>query len=202
MYAESKVKWRLDIAQQEYGFKMQYHAPEDVDSFEKKLISEGKYLYDDVGKPYATTNLSPADSEFILNEQVLAQCDAAYWLTRYCMLKSEENVIMRFKFRVPQKIYFDILCDLEEREAAIEIMILKARQLGMSIFTELLISQRTIMSYGVNAVVGSADQTKTDEMSRMLYLCYDMLPIWIRPQHTSRVQSARGKMLFGHMASG
>ena len=39
-------------------------------------------------------------------------------------------------------------------------------------------------------------------MSKMLLLCYDMLPVWLRPQYTSRVESDRGKLLFGNLASG
>lgn len=138
----------------------------------------------------------------MLNEQVLCLCDASYFLTRYAFLKNEENVVQRYTFRVPQLIYFDIVCDMEEHDLSIEIMALKARQLGVSIFSELLIGHRSIFSYGVSSVLGSADQTKTQEMSKMLLLCYDKLPVWLRPQHTSRVESERGKLLFGHMASG
>jgi hypothetical protein len=36
----------------------------------------------------------------------------------------------------------------------------------------------------------------------MMFLCYDMLPVWLRPQHTSRVESDRGKILFGDTVSG
>jgi hypothetical protein len=110
--------------------------------------------------------------------------------------------VQRFRFRIPQRLLFGIICELEERNAAIEIMILKARQLGMTTLVQLLIALRIIFSYGVNAVTGSADQQKTGEMSRMLLFCYDMLPVWLRPESTSRVESERGKLLFGHLASG
>jgi hypothetical protein len=202
MYAESKVAARLAIAEREFGIHPEYHSVSDVEEFERNLIRDGKYILGEMGQPVGTTNLTEFDRAWMLNEQLLVLCDAAYFLTRYAYLRNEEGVIQRFKFRIPQRLYFDIICDLESRNAAIEIMALKARQLGVSIFTELLIAHRTIFSYGVASVIGSADQTKTSEMSRMLLLCYDMLPIWIRPQHTSRVESDRGKMLFGHMASG
>lgn len=204
MYSKHKVAERLEIARKEYGidFSQYTYASEDIDSFNAKLKREGKFLYDETGAPAAVDRLSAADNEFILHNQVNVLCDAMYYLTRFAYLKNEENIIERFKIRVPQRIYFEIICELEERNGPIEIMILKARQLGMSIFTELLISHRIIFSYGVNAVIASADQTKTNEMSHMLLLAYDMLPVWLRPQYTSRVQSDRGKLIFGHLASG
>ena len=160
------------------------------------------YTYGDTGAPDGVQNLSQFEHDWMLNEQALCLCDASYFLTRYAFLKNEENVVQRFTFRVPQLIYFDILCDMEDHDFSLEIMALKARQLGVSIFSELLIAHRSIFSYGVSSVLGSADQTKTQEMSKMLLLCYDKLPVWLRPQHTSRVESERGKLLFGHMASG
>jgi len=202
MYSERKVRDRLALAADELGFTPEYHTPAEIDEFEARLQREGKYLYDDFGKPSGTQNLSADDVHWMLNEQALVLCDAAYFLTRYAYLRDEEGVVRRFEFRVPQRIYFDIICDLEERDAAIEIQILKARQLGMSVFTELLIAHRSIFSRGVTAIIGSADQTKTSEMSRMMLLAYDMLPVWLRPEATSRVESDRGKLLFGHMASG
>lgn len=202
MYAESKVHSRLTLLSSEFNLTPEYHTVEEVEEFEKRLLSKSKYVFGELGQPVGTQDLDDFDRAWMLNEQLLVLCDAAYFLTRYAFLRDETGVIGRFRFRVPQRIYFDIICDLESRGAAIEIMALKARQLGVSIFTELLVAHRTIFSYGVSSVIGSADQTKTGEMSRMLLLCYDMLPIWLRPQHTSRVESDRGKMLFGRMASG
>src|SRR6516162_5130304 len=140
MYAQSKVEERLQICKSELGYGLEYHSPEEVDSFNERLGREGKFLLGENQQRTGVCNLTLTDAHFIENEQALVLCDAAYFLTRYAYLKSEENIVQRFNFRVPQKLYFDIICDLESREAAIEIMILKARQLGMSIFTELLIA--------------------------------------------------------------
>lgn len=85
---------------------------------------------------------------------------------------------------------------------AIELLILKARQLGLSTLVELLIAHRIIFSYGINAVIGSADQTKTGLMANMLFLAYDMCPIWLVPVPTRRVESDRGMLVFGSMMSG
>ena len=202
MYSSVIVDERLQLAKEEFGYPLDYKSIEEVEAFDRRLQREGKFLFDDAGRPKATQNLSPSDVRWMENEQALILCDAAYALTRYCWVKDEKGIIQRFRFRVPQRILFDVICDMEEKRAPIEIMILKARQLGMSTLIELLVSLRIIFSYGVNAVIASADQTKTSEMAKMLFLCYDLLPCWMRPMPTSRVESERGKLLFGQNASG
>lgn len=202
MYSERKVQERLAIASKEFNIVPEYHTVEEIDLFERHMTRKAKYTYDDLGRPNGVCDLTDFEQQWMLNEQVLVLCDAAYFLTRYCYLRDETNTVTRFKFRVPQYIYFEIICDLEERGVAIEVLALKARQLGVSIFSELLISHRIIFSYGATAVIGSADQGKTSEMSKMMFLCYDMLPVWLRPQYTSRVESDRGRLLFGGLASG
>ena len=202
MYADSKVRERLELASREFSLTPEYHSVSEVIAFEEYLARSGKYVYDDLGKPVGVQNLFKFDRDWMLNEQILVMCDAAYALTRYGFIKNEQNIIQRFTFRVPQHLLFDIICDLEAFDAAIEIMILKARQLGMSTLVELLIALRIIFGYGVNAIIGSADQTKTALMANMLFLFYDMLPVWLRPQWTRRVESDRGMLVFGHSSSG
>ena len=202
MYSQRKVSERIALMQAEFGVTLEYHTVAEVDDFARHMAATGRLTFDDLGKPTGTTNLTAFESSWILNEQLLILCDAVYWLTRYAYVKNEENIIQRFQFRVPQRLLFDIICDLEERDAAIELMILKARQLGCSTLAELLIAHRIIFAYGVNAVIGSADQTKTALMANMLFLAYDMLPVWLRPTFTRRVESDRGMLVFGHTASG
>jgi hypothetical protein len=202
MYSPRKIASRLALASSEFHITPEYHTPAEVDEFNKSLIDTGKYTFNEMGAPDGTQNLTPLDREWMLNEQVLCSCDANYLLTRYAYIKDEQNVIRRFSLRTPQKLFFDIICDLEDLDSAIEIIALKARQLGVSTLVELLIGMRIIFGYGVNAVIGSADQTKTALMSNMLFLFYDNLPIWLRPKWTRRVESDRGMLVFGHSSSG
>jgi len=204
MYSAKKVEERLELAKHDLGWNPAdyYYTPEDIDNFNHRLEREGKIVYDKTGKPESVTNLSSTDCAFIQHNQALIMCDAVYGLTRFCFVKDEEGIIRRFRFRIPQRLLFDIICDLEIDDLAIEIMILKARQLGMTTLVQLLIALRIIFSYGVGAVAGSADQKKTGEMAQKLLFCYDMLPVWLRPKSTSRVESDNGKLLFGHLSSG
>jgi hypothetical protein len=202
VYSEKIVSERLALAAEEFGFNLDYKSVEEVSAFNERLKREGKFVYDATGKPSGTQNLSNSDAHHILNEQILCMVDAVYFLTRYAYVKNEQNIIERFHLRIPQRLLFDVICDLEEVRGAIEIILLKARQLGMSTLVELLIAHRIIFSYGINAVIGSADQTKTGLMANMLFLAYDMCPPWLVPAHTRRVESDRGMLVFGSMATG
>ena len=182
--------------------RLTHHEVWEVEEFEERLRKGNKYHYDSTGLPVATKNLSVQESQWMLNEQLLVMCDAAYALTRYGYVTDEEGVIRRFTFRLAQLLLFNVISDLEELDAAIEIMILKARQLGMTTVVELLIMFRIIFSNGVNAIIASADRQKSKMMGKKLLMGYDMLPIWLRPQYTSRVETENGELTFGQLNSG
>lgn len=223
MYAESIVEERLALASAELGWVPEYHSVSDVDHFDSKLRANygpeyqiatqeslgsqdptrtfQQYLQNSLNNPNAP-KLSKSEAHWIENENVLCACDAAYWMTRYYFIKNKENNIQRFSFQDAQKIYFNIVSELEARRAAIEILAAKARQLGVSTVTEGLITHRILFSYGVNVTIASADQSKTSEMAKMLFLGYDMLPWWMRPNPTRRVESDRGMLMFGGQRSG
>ena len=202
MYHPSRVAQRIELAQREFSVTLEPHSIADVDSFEDHLKRYNKYELDQNGAPKGMQHLTQFEHDWILNEQLLVSCDAMYALTRYAIIKDEQNNIRRFEPRVPQRLIFDVISDLEQRDAAIELMLLKARQLGVSTLIELLIGLRIIFGYGVNAVIGSADQTKTALMAGMMFMLYDRLPVWLRPQWTRRVESDRGMLIFGNSFSG
>ena len=202
MYAESKIAERLELASREFNITPERHSAAEVESFEKYLIASQKYTYNDHGIIDGTQNFTDFERAWILNEQILCACDAVYWMTRYGYLIDEEGTVLRFSFRTAQQLLFSIIADLESRDFGIEIMALKARQLGVTSLVQLLIGHRIFFGYGVNAVAGSADQQKTGIMASKMLLAYDMMPFWMRPSYTRRVESDRGMLVFGGTLSG
>jgi len=91
---------------------------------------------------------------------------------------------------------------LEERESSIELQVLKARQLGVTTLVQALICHRIVFGYGVNAISGSADQQKTAIMANKMFLTYDMMPIWLKPEATGRSTTERGYLTFAQTKSG
>jgi hypothetical protein len=202
MYCQRHVERRIALAesyQRDQGnpFHIKYHETWEIDEFEAYLHHNNKYTYDDQSNPIGVKNLSAEDARFILNEQILMQCDAAYAMTRYCYVIDEVGRIARFNFRLAQAILFDVISDLENKDLAIELMILKARQLGMTTVVQLLILLRIAFGYGINAISASAEIEKSGLMADKLFMAYDKLPVWLRPQWTSRAdQTVPKKLVF------
>ena len=201
MYDRDRINERLDAAAEQLGWMPEYHTVEQVDEVKRRLdeIAEwdenGKYV--GMKRPF-----TEREQRWIRNERMLCACDAAYFLTRYCYIKDDENHIVKFKFRDPQRVYFEIIAELERRGSAIQLQILKARQLGMSTVTELLVAHRIFFTAGVNAVIASSAQQQTRLMATMIFLVYDNLPYWIKPREKNRVESEKGMLLLHGTESG
>jgi len=203
VYHADKIASRIkNEIENVFGFTPTRHTIEEVSAFDEWLKAEGKYIYDANGQAQSCQNLEPWERQWMLNERCMVMADAMYGITRYGWLIDEEGVIKRFWPRVAQSILFGIIGDLESQDVAIEIQALKARQLGITSIIELLIMLRIVFSYGVNAVIASADQQKSLMMAKKLFMAYDMLPCWLRPHSTARVESDRGKLEFGYLNSG
>lgn len=223
MYAQRIVEEKLALAQKELGFALEYHSPEEVEDFARRLRASHPEEYDQADLASASAaqfpfkagqssllsslcdprapKLLPEELRWIQNERALAMCDAAYFLTRYFWIKNIHNELQRFTFRAAQRIYFDIIAELEERGLSKELLVDKARQLGMSTETAGCILQAVLFTFGTSATMASFDQSKTAEMANMLFLGYDMLPWWLPPAHTRRVESDRGMIVFGGQRS-
>lgn len=196
MYCQEKIDERLDLATAQLGWRPVYHSIEEVEMVVKRLDKIA--VRDGEGNPTGETTRPYTENEkwWIRNERILCACDASYFLTRYAYLKSDDNQIIKFKFQNAQKVYFDVIAELERRGAAIQIQCLKGRQVGVSTLTELLVAHRIMFYYGVNAVIASSAQQPTRIMSQMTFLAYDMTPFWLKPIVKTRSESERGELTF------
>ncbi len=221
MYAANIVEERLAIATKELGFDLEYHSPADIDAFDAQLERRYPDAYaaaraasqsaEDPTRAFQLSilrslnnpedpRLTPDEVRFMQNEHALATCDAAYFMTRFYWIKPPQG-IQRFTFLPGQRAYFDVISELEARRAAIELIVDKARQHGISTETEGLILHRTSLYFNVNAACASADRSSTAKMAGMSFFGYDRLPWWMRPTTTRRVESEKGMIEFGESLS-
>lgn len=200
MYDQGRISERLDHAEAQLGWRPVYHSLEEVDRMKHDL--EAIAVFDDAGKFKETIRpFTQKEINWIRNERMVCACDASYYLTRYAYLKDDKNQIVRFKFRNPQIVYYNVISELERIGSAIQLAILKGRQLGVSSLTELLVAHRIFFYYGINAVIASSNQQATQIMSQMIFLAYDTLPYWMKPTEKTRKESERGEITF-HNRSG
>ena len=222
MYAQSITEERLAIAERELGFNLSYHDPGDIDQFDLDLEKRYPDAYqaariaaqgsEDPTRAFQISilrslnnpdapRLTPDEVRFMQNEQAVAMCDAAYFLTRYYWIKPPQGP-QRFTFLPGQRCYFDVISELEAKRAAIELIACKARQHGISTETEGITLHRATMYNNVNALCASADRGSTAKMAGMTFFGYDRLPWWIRPTSTRRVESDKGMIEFAGSLSG
>ena len=223
MYAASIVDSRMGLAAEHLGFRLERHTPAEIDAFEAQLERNHPKEYTQArraaqGSEYPSKDfqivlnkllcnpmdpkLTRAEVRFIRNERALCMSDAAYFLTRYYWILTDEGHIQRFKFRSGQTILFNCIAELESLLIAIEILLAKARQLGMTTLVAGLLLLKIIFSHGCSAVTASADDDKTKEMVSKLFLAYDHLPWWLGPVFNKRSEGAKGYLKFGTINSG
>lgn len=214
MYAQSIVEQKIHLASRA---RLEYHSPDEIDDFVARLERRYAAEYEEaralaqgsedparifqVSITRALCNpesprLSHDEIAFIQNERLLTMCDAAYFLTRYYWILDRENLRRRFAFQAGQKILFNVIAELESRGIAIEIILAKARQLGMTTLVAGLELLKVMTSEGVSGVIASADRGKTKEMVSKTFYAYDNLQWWLRPLTTRRVESDNGHIRF------
>jgi hypothetical protein len=218
VYARSIIDRRLEIAERHLGFRPEYHMPTEIDDFNGRLQSkysdaygkaagssrgsgDGQVAYQNSLINNLTPKLNADEIRWIQNERALCWADAEYWMTRYYYIKTQ-TAIIRFEFRAGQRVFFNVLQRMQEMGAPIELIMAKARQLGISTVTEGLIVHSVNFGIGVNAVVASADEGKTGEMSKMTFLGYDSMDWWLKAPYSRRVESNRGMLVLGGLKSG
>jgi hypothetical protein len=190
MYAENVIIERLALAKKSLGWIPERHSIDEVIKFTQSIKHLEYYRNNTL---FVNSDaLTPMQNDFIRNEVAVCACDADYWLTRYGFVRDETNTITRFKWRVPQKVAFSIIADMEAGRHSIEIQWLKGRQLGVSTIIELLITHRILFGYGINAVAASIDETKSAKMAEMMFLAVENCPWWIKP---TEHQKKLGKFL-------
>lgn len=164
-------------------FELTYHSQQQIQAAIVAL--------DDLWDPERRTlrrNLTPDEQNFVINERLLCALDARYYYANYAWIVNWEKRPSLFKPNVAQSLMIDIWAELERQGRAIHILQLKARRLGVSTLSELEVGRRVQFLPYTNAVVASADPTKSVLMAEMIDYMWRQMPWWLMPK-TSRVQS-------------
>jgi hypothetical protein len=130
-----------------------------------------------------------------LNEQVLCSLDYGYWRDNYAYCVDEGGQIKKFKNRRSQDVFDSIVAELEEKQAGIQVLCLKARQIGITSLVALYFMHRMLFVPNVLAVMASVQKEKSEEIEVKLNTAYDMCPFWLIPPRTPKRGFANGSRL-------
>ena len=125
--------------------------------------------------------LEPDEIRLIRNETILCRADFGYFVSRYAWIKSEEDRVIRMEPWVSQQIFLSILAEMQEQENSLMLIILKARQLGLSRVISLILLHAVLFQAHTNAFLASSTEDKTGLLFDMLDFVLYRLPFWMRP---------------------
>jgi hypothetical protein len=189
MYSEKVVLAGLEAFERANGWMPRYHTTDEVDEFIAyvdgitNIDRNTRNSYIDLrGK--MTKRRADEIRRFVENEQALCCLDSSYWETRYAYISTESGDIKRFQNRDSQKVFDAIIAQFDEDQVAIELLCLKARQMGVSTKVALKFTQRLQFLSGTKAVMASADAEKSELLTRMLTVCLQKQPWWLGPRKT------------------
>ena len=128
---------------------------------------------------------------FIQNEKVLCRLDSSYWESRFAYVCDEKGNIFKFQNRLSQKIFDSVIEEFDEKQVSIEILCLKARQVGITTKTALKFIHRMLFLPHTQAVMASVESKKSELIGRIIDTAHNNCPFWLVPSTTKDSQLAR-----------
>ncbi len=162
---------------------LQYHSQAQI-SAANELLTD----LVDLDRGGLKRNLARDEQEWIINERTLCMLDARYYLSQYAHIVNWNKQEQLFSPNIAQSLMLDVWAELEREHRAIHLLQLKARRLGVTTLTELEIARRVQLLPFSNAVVASADPTKSVLMADMIEYCWNQMPWWMMPK-PSKIQN-------------
>jgi hypothetical protein len=190
MYAESVILEKLADFERKNGWMPVYHSLQEVEEFKAYIDTITKVDRNSrSGVVEFNVKLSKNRADLIRrwvqNEQSLCTIDASYWETRYAYITDNASNIYKFQNRKSQEVFDSIIAQFDEDEVAIELLILKARQLGVSTKVALKFLHRLLFLANTQAVMASINADKSELLGRMIQVCLERLPWWLIPRVTT-----------------
>ena len=130
----------------------------------------------------AWSTLTSFESEFI-NTEIQKCTDFRYYAENYHVIGSEdEGFKTLWPFWDSQEIFYEKILSLQQKNKPAKVIVLKARQLGLSTVSQALIFHKTIYREGCHTLVVAQDPGQADYLFGMARTAYDSLPWWMRPE--------------------
>jgi hypothetical protein len=150
--------------------------------FKSLETSDGRNIsYARKGQTAAEFSYTEQERAWIQNEMYMCACSFPYWFFRYFFIKTKEGDIRRPEVLAAQLIFIAILAAMDLAGLPMLLLILKGRQLGLSTVIEAVILWISIFVSNSHCVVASAEEEKSEQMSEMVWLGLEKLPMWMQP---------------------
>ena len=115
--------------------------------------------------------------------EVMRICDAEpqEFIERCLSIKTKNQQTVLLHLNTAQSLIYNRIKKLRALGKPIRMLILKARQEGVSTLCEALIFERTARFENTNSLIVAHEPESTDAIFAMSKLFYDLLPTWAKP---------------------
>jgi hypothetical protein len=107
--------------------------------------------------------------------------DARYYIPRFLKIRTKDAELIPFVLNDAQLEVLNVVEDLKRRNKPIRIIILKARQMGLSTFTEGLIFNDTTTNKLKNSLIIAHEDSASQNLYQMYKTYYENLPPELTP---------------------
>jgi hypothetical protein len=116
--------------------------------------------------------------------EVVRICDAdrQTFIENCLSIKTKDQQTVLLKLNTAQSLIYQRIKELKKQHKPIRMLILKARQEGVSTLCEALIFERTARFHNTNSLIVAHEPESTDAIFAMSKLFYELLPLWAKPK--------------------
>ena len=120
-----------------------------------------------------------------------ARRDFPGFCERFLVIKMKSGELKPFVLNEPQLIIWRVLKDLIDEGKPIRLVVLKARQYGISTFTQAFLFWLTVTRQGQNALIIGQNLDMAGELFGKVELMWEQMPEWMRPRRSSKTRGKR-----------
>lgn len=149
----------------------------------RRITPTGAQVFDSRGIPVLgwQDTLNEEERVFIRHQRILCAMDFWYWVERAVWIKDTDNRTVRMTLWKSQDIFLKLIAEMEDDEIAIFVIILKARQLGISRIITLILLHRVVFDSNINAYLASSTDKKTLKLFKLISFVLVRMPYWMQP---------------------
>ena len=149
--------------------------------------------------------LAEEEQHFITSCRLLAQIDFRFFLTRFCLILTEQKKLEPIIPWPSQEKLLRVLGEEEARQAPygsckIPVVLLKSRQVGGTVIGEAIVAHMVFLNPNTQGLIASDHPaTSLNTLFYTLTRVYDNMPRWFRPAIDGRVKG--GHLHFNELDS-
>ena len=149
----------------------------------RRTTPTGAAVFDSQGRALLSwqDTLTAEESLWIKTQRILCAMDFWYYVERAVWIKDTDNQTVRMSLWKSQEIFLNLVAEMEDEEIAIFLIILKARQLGISRIITLILLHRVVFDSNINAYLASSTEKKTLKLFKLISFVLVRMPYWMQP---------------------